>query len=150
MSNDITNMRIKYDKLFLDNLTVPGFIGEFCKFKTIRDYLDNNIKEMNALNSFRNDCLVELKSYNRKIENLVKQFTNSLDNFGDRQNTILSDVKIEIHDMVDKQIIALHDKFEEVKIYNTKEAKNLAEKSDDLIKVTKETIDYKEKLKKLF
>ena len=150
MSNDITNMRIKYDKLFLDNLTVPGFIGEFCKFKTIRDYLDNNIKEMNALNSFRNDCLVELKSYNRKIENLVKQFTNSLDNFGDRQNTILSDVKIEIHDMVDKQIIALHDKFEEVKIYNTKEAKNLAEKSDDLIKVTKETIDYKEKLKNYF
>ena len=135
MSNDITNMRIKYDKLFLDNLTVPGFIGEFCKFKTIRDYLDNNIKEMNALNSFRNDCLVELKSYNRKIENLVKQFTGSLDNFGDRQNNILKDIKIEIHNIVEKEIVKLTEKVEEVKMNNTKEAKFLEEKYNHLLKV---------------
>ena len=145
--NDVSNMRLKYDKLFLDNLTVPGFIGEFCKFKTIRDYLDNNIKEMDALNSFKNDTLLELKSYNRKIENLVKQFTGSLDSFGDRQNNILSEIKKQIHDMVEKEITKFNDKFDEVKILNSKEAKILEEKSNELIEVTKQTKDYKEKLK---
>ena len=145
--NDVSNMRLKYDKLFLDNLTVPGFIGEFCKFKTIRDYLDNNIKEMDSLNSFKNDTLLELKSYNRKIENLVKQFTGSLDSFGDRQNNILSEIKIQIHDMVEKEITKFNDKFDEVKIINSKEAKNLEEKSNELIEITKQTKDYKEKLK---
>ena len=150
MSNDISNMRIKYDKLFLDNLTVPGFIGEFCKFKTIRDYLDNNIKEMNVLNSFRNDSLLEFKSYNRKIENLVKQFTGSLDNFGDRQNNILKDIKIEIHNIVEKEIVKLTEKVEEVKMNNTKEAKILEEKSNHLLKVSKETLDFKQKLTDYF
>ena len=150
MSNDISNMRIKYDKLFLDNLTVPGFIGEFCKFKTIRDYLDNNIKEMNVLNSFRNDSLLEFKSYNRKIENLVKQFTGSLDNFGDRQNNILKDIKIEIHNIVEKEIVKLTEKVEEVKMNNTKEAKFLEEKSNHLLKVSKETLDFKQKLTDYF
>jgi chromosome segregation ATPase len=30
----------KYDKIFLDNLIVPGVIGDFCKFKTLRDYIE--------------------------------------------------------------------------------------------------------------
>ena len=30
----------KYDKIYLDNLNVPGVIGDFCKFKTLRDYIE--------------------------------------------------------------------------------------------------------------
>ena len=30
----------KYDKIYLDNLCIPGVIGEFCRFKTVKDYLE--------------------------------------------------------------------------------------------------------------
>ena len=32
--------------MLIDNLTVPGFIGEFCKNKTISEYVNFNIKEL--------------------------------------------------------------------------------------------------------
>ncbi len=33
----------KYDKIYLDNLCIPGIIGEFCRFKSIRDYIEVKI-----------------------------------------------------------------------------------------------------------
>ena len=58
---DATSMRTKYDKMFIDNFTVPGFVGEFCKFKTIRDYIENNIKEMVVLNSYKDQSINNLQ-----------------------------------------------------------------------------------------
>ena len=34
----------KYDKLYLDNLIVPGLIGDFCKFKHLREF--NEVKKI--------------------------------------------------------------------------------------------------------
>ena len=33
------DIRIKYDKIFIDNLTVPGYIGEYSQYKTLREYI---------------------------------------------------------------------------------------------------------------
>ncbi len=30
----------KYDNIYLENLCIPGVIGEFCRFKTIKDYIE--------------------------------------------------------------------------------------------------------------
>ena len=147
---DATSMRTKYDKMFIDNFTVPGFVGEFCKFKTIRDYIENNIKEMVVLNSYKDQSIIDLKSYGTKIENLIQQFTGSLDKFSDRQKEILNNTKNDIYFKVQDEMNKLDDKFEEMKIYNTNEAKKLCEKTDDLIKVTKETTDFRDRLKNYF
>jgi tRNA U34 5-carboxymethylaminomethyl modifying enzyme MnmG/GidA len=32
VSKDIESMKLKYDKFLIDNLTVPGFIGDYCKY----------------------------------------------------------------------------------------------------------------------
>ena len=147
---DATSMRTKYDKMFIDNFTVPGFVGEFCKFKTIRDYIENNIKEMVVLNSYKDQSIIDLKSYGTKIENLIQQFTGSLDKFSDRQKEILNNTKNDIYFKVKEEMSKLDDKFENMKIYNTNEAKKLCEKTDDLIKVTKETTDFRDRLKNYF
>ena len=147
---DATSMRTKYDKMFIDNFTVPGFVGEFCKFKTIRDYIENNIKEMVVLNSYKDQSIIDLKSYGTKIENLIQQFTGSLDKFSDRQKEILNNTKNDIYCKVKDEMNKLDEKFEEMKIYNTNEAKKLCEKTDDLIKVTKETTDFRDRLKNYF
>ena len=147
---DTSFMKTKYDKMFIDNFTVPGFVGEFCKYKTIRDYIENNIKEMSLINLFKEQSLVDIKNYGSKIENLIKQFTGSLDNFSDRQKETLNNAKREIYKKVNDEINKIDNKFEDVKIYNTNEAKKLSEKTDDLIKVTKETTDFRDRLKNYF
>ena len=148
--SESSSMRTKYDKMFIDNFTVPGFVGEFCKFKTIRDFIEYSIKEMSNLNLFKDQMVVDAKNNNTKLENLIKQFTGSLDNFTDRQKETLSNAKKDIYNRLKEEIGNLDEKFEEVKIYNTNEAKILAEKTEDLIKVTRETTDFRDRLKNYF
>ena len=150
LQNEFGVIRTKYDKMISDNLTVPGFIGEFCKYKNIREYIDNNIKEMNSLINFKNQGSLELKNNNNKIETLIKQFTGTLDKFSDRQNIILNNFRNEIYNKINEEINNLDIKFEKVKIHNTKEAKNLIVKTDELIIVTKETMNFKDKLQEYF
>jgi hypothetical protein len=33
----------KYDKIFLDNLQIPGTIGDYCRFKNMKEYIDVKI-----------------------------------------------------------------------------------------------------------
>jgi hypothetical protein len=37
---NLSNACYKYDKIFLDNLTIPGTIGEFCRFKNVKEYIE--------------------------------------------------------------------------------------------------------------
>jgi hypothetical protein len=40
MNKSLTNACYKYDKIFLDNLVIPGTIGEYCRFKNMKDYIE--------------------------------------------------------------------------------------------------------------
>ncbi len=40
---EFSNATYKYDKIFLDNLHLPGTIGDYCKYKNIREYIEVNI-----------------------------------------------------------------------------------------------------------
>lgn len=40
LQKDFSNACYKYDKIFLDNLNFPGTIGDFCKYKNLRDYVE--------------------------------------------------------------------------------------------------------------
>ena len=150
LQNDFGNLRTKYDKLLNDNLTVPGYIGEFCRYKTIGEYLDFNIKELNSLNIFKNESINDLKNFNNKIDKLIKQFTNSLDMYSDRQINALNDFKNETFLKIVEEIKGLDKKFEEIKIINYNETKKLIDQSNELISNTKETIDFRNNLKKFF
>ena len=40
LQSEITTACNKYDKIFLENLEIPGLIGDFCKFKNLRYYIE--------------------------------------------------------------------------------------------------------------
>jgi len=33
----------KYDKIYIDNLDVPGIVGDYCKYKNLREYIEVNL-----------------------------------------------------------------------------------------------------------
>lgn len=40
LQKEFSNACYKYDKIYLDNLNVPGTIGDYCKYKNIREYIE--------------------------------------------------------------------------------------------------------------
>lgn len=42
LSTELSNAISKYDKIYLDNLVLPGIIGENCRFKSMKEYIDVN------------------------------------------------------------------------------------------------------------
>ena len=42
ISKDINEGWNKYDKIFIENLNLPGVIGDGCKYKNLREYIDVN------------------------------------------------------------------------------------------------------------
>ncbi len=40
LQKEFSNACYKYDKIFLDNLHVPGTIGDYCKYKNLREYIE--------------------------------------------------------------------------------------------------------------
>ena len=79
---DLTSIKSRYDKLFLENLTVPGIIGNLCKFRSISDYIKDSIKTADNLKLEKElikKQIVELKSQNESYEkNLKISFDNSI------------------------------------------------------------------------
>ena len=47
IQTEFTKFMNKYDKIFLENMELPGTIGEYCKYKNLREY--NEVKNFHLL-----------------------------------------------------------------------------------------------------
>ena len=70
---DIGNLSTRYNKIFTENFTVPGFIGPSCQYKTISEYLNFNIDEVSKLRIEKDEIKKEQKEYRSKMDNFMKQ-----------------------------------------------------------------------------
>ena len=147
---DLSNARFKYDKIFLDNLTVPGYIGEYSKFKNLREYIDNNIAQVSTLMSYKEKTDLDMRSYRERIESLIHQFTMSINQFSAQQIKYSNEVKNETITHCDRKIEETMEAIEKVKLENGKDAIALREKSADLIKKAENYERFKISIEKRF
>ena len=70
---DISNFSSKFDKIISDNIFIPGFIGPSCQYKTLSDYINSNIEEINRMKVEKEVIKKEQKEYKIKIESFIKQ-----------------------------------------------------------------------------
>ena len=40
LQKDFSNSSYKYDKIYLDNLIIPGTIGDYCRYKNMKEYIE--------------------------------------------------------------------------------------------------------------
>jgi len=40
LQKDLSSATYKYDRMYLDNLILPGTIGDYCRHKNLKDYLE--------------------------------------------------------------------------------------------------------------
>ena len=146
MMSELSSAKMKYDKIFIDNLTVPGYIGEYSQYKTLREYLSVNISQVSSLVTYKDKMDLDLKQYKDKLESLIFQFTQSLNQFSTQQITYCNDIKRETFLHVDERIKDVNENIEKVRIENGNEAVKLRQKGDELKQETEKVITFKKEI----
>ena len=126
---DLHKSNQKYDKLYLENLEVPGFIGKFCKFPNCKIFFTELIKEIEKLNNYKDKTSLDLSAYKEKLENIIKSFKNSVENNNESQIQYIT----KLNDKMNQTINAtIDEKISNVRIDNSQFASDLINKTREL------------------
>jgi len=77
---DIQDIKFKYDREITENLTVPGFVGPSCKYKTISNYIALNIDEISRMKIENEVLKKDSKDLRKKVDDIIKTCLNLVDN----------------------------------------------------------------------
>jgi hypothetical protein len=132
IQKDLTAACYKYDKIYLDNLILPGTIGDFCRFKNMKEYIEHNIGQIASLNSFKEKHSIDLKSYKDKLELMIKQINMQLDNTDKNLKIYTNKMFQEAEANFKKDCADLNTRISEMRIENHKYAFQLQKSATDL------------------
>ena len=121
---------IESDKIIKNNLTFPGLIGKFSKFKNMGEFFSNINEQMNSLIYFKNKKNLEYNIQIREMNNNIKQINFQIDqisknNINFVNKTINENTKIynEKIDNLNQELDNLKEEFIKYKINNEEEIK---------------------------
>ena len=69
----------KYDSLFLDNMSIPGIIGKFCKYKNIKEFLYYAYNKFNTFDLKRESDVAQMKYSQEKMQKFMKKINCEMD-----------------------------------------------------------------------
>ena len=144
--NDLNKAKIKYDKIFIDNLTVPGYIGEFSQFKTLRNYIEHNISTVTMLISNKEKNEIDLKSYKDKLESIIVQFTKGMNQFSTQQMNYCKDVRKDLIQYVDCKVKDIRELIDDVKVNNIKDVIKLRQMGESISKGVDDVTQLKQEI----
>ena len=140
----------KYDKIYLDNLELPGYIGKYSKYKNCQVFFDEVIKELNKLNSYKEKNIIDLKAYKEKLENIIKTFNTLVDNNNKSQIKYINEMNEKNNRDCKSMVDSLGERITEMRIENSRYAVELIGKSINLTKEWDKIQQIKEEIMKEF
>ena len=140
----------KYDKIYLDNLELPGYIGKYSKYKNCQVFFDDVIKEINKLNSYKEKNSIDLKAYKEKLELIIKTFNTLVDNNNKSQIKYINEMNEKSNKECKNMIDMLGEKITDMRIENSRYAVELIGKSINLTKEWDKIQQIKEEIMKEF
>ena len=134
LSQDFIKAVQKYDKIYLDNLELPGYIGKFAKFKNCQCFFDFLIREIDKINLYKEKNNLDIKNYKERLENTIKSFNLLFKNNNEAQMKYIKQINEknfrECKDMND----ALSNRVCDLRIENAKYSMDLIKKSEEMEK----------------
>ena len=147
ISKDLNDIKFRYEREIIQNLSVPGFVGPSCQFKTISEYLIFNINEINKLKIDKDLTKKESKEIKSKFDSIMKNILNLVDNSVTRCNEYTDNKQKYFEKLLNTKLIEFNEKNLEMKtkvLTNQKvvedELKKLLKLSDELMKIKTEII----------
>ena len=77
--SELVTFKSRYDKILIDNLTVPGIIGVSCKYNTIADYISDNINKIKLYHSEQEKIKNDISSLKKSNDNFEKSLNGIVD-----------------------------------------------------------------------
>ena len=129
MREDLSRSNQKYDKIYLENLEVPGYIGRASKYPNCKMFFIEIIKELDKFNKFKDKNIIDLYTYKEKLENIIKTFQTIVENNNDSQIKYIT----KLNDKTNKNLLeTMEEKIKNVRIDNSIFSKDLIEKASEL------------------
>lgn len=145
----ISEMKAKYDKIFIENLTIPGFVGHSSKYKNISEYIIHNIKEGNKNEKQYNELNNELISLKQKVENLFKLYFGIFDSVYERNIKLIESKVDEVKISIGKKLEEIWEKISEIKLKDIENRMNFEKHLNEFKLFTEDVYGFKEHLDKL-
>ena len=124
----------KYDKIYLDNLQLPGYIGRCAKYKNCQIFFNEIIKNLGTLNQFREKNILDLKSYKEKLENIIKSFNILVDNNNQAQINYINSLNQKNITDCNNMLNIIEEKIRDVKVDNVKYSMDIMKKTEEMSK----------------
>jgi hypothetical protein len=126
---DINELKFNQSKILSENLTVPGFVGPSCKYKSISNYIALNITDIDKLKNETESNKKENKEIKRKIEDMIKTVLNLVDKSNEKSIGYINNKMKNLEEL-------MINKFDEVndKIFKFKAVLLTQDKIDDIKK----------------
>ena len=132
--DDFSNATQKYDKIYLDNLELPGYIGRCAKYKNCQIFFLEVIKDLAKLNKYKEKNSIDLKMYKDKLETIISSMNSILDNNNQSQIKYINETKEKILKDCNNMFESVCENMKEIRIENSKYSVDLISQSMDLSK----------------
>ena len=129
---DLSNACFKYDKIYLNNLILPGKIGDFCKYKNLKEYLEYTFNQFLQFENYNKKQGIILKEFKDKIDNLDNDLSRQINTLK-QTNFDFMNLKIdELKGFQNQKINELKDDIQKTKIEFESNKINMKKEIKDL------------------
>ena len=144
---ELGSIKIKYDKLILDNLMIAGLIGPSCPYKNLSSYLKYQISEFNRMRFDNESVKKETKDFRIKLDGVSKDIINLIDGGVLRCNNYADNRINDFHVVLENKIKEMNDKLMDIRMKNIQfqnkietEIKNLKTEYEEKMEKQKEDL----------
>ena len=134
LREDLHKSTQKYDKIYLENLELPGYIGKYSKYKNCQVFFEEVIKELNKFNSYKEKNSLDLKAYKEKLELNIKTFNALVDNNNKSQIKYINEMYEKNFKECKNMIDLVSERITDMRVENSRYAVELIGKSINLTK----------------
>ena len=120
VSSELDKIKSKYDRTLSENLQVPGYVGPGCQFKTISEYITNNIFEFSKLKNDRDQMKIENVEIRNRLDNILKSTINLVDSSILRCQKYSDTKHQDMQNILNNKLIEISEKNMDIRTYISK------------------------------
>ena len=132
LERNLSDACFKYDNIFSSSLSVPGLIGQGCKYLNLKNYLETTDKKITELLNSVNKNNIDLKKYKDKLESLIGQFKLQVDNNQKKYMNFCNEKIADSKKEIDEQFKIIDEKMDRLRLENGKHSFELINRTEEL------------------
>ena len=132
LEKQINDMGFKYDKIFINNLIIPGLIGNSCPFSTAKlffEYVNKKLKDL----SYDKDIINKNNKLNKdKLESLIKQFQMQIDLAESKFSFFRNEFSKKFEQKSEQKLAEIEERIDKLRLENGAHSFELKKITEDL------------------